>query len=459
MISSVSPQSGVINSSAQFAADVTGTPPLSYSWDFGNGASPNTSLDASPNVTLASAAGNYNASLRVTNTAGEDTFDFTLSLTDLPVGPVVVDATDGDFPSLAIVDGRPAIAYRRVANPPDPPNPTAFFVLSMDENGESWGMPSQAFPATGSFPGSNNRLVVVKGNPAIGTSVGFMIESGAIRYSRASDYQGTGWEEPFEVWNRGMVNPPPFGFCVVEGYPAMAIPEDDFSGSGELLFYRALNADGKDWPTDPVIAGQDVVTSLIASCDMTIVMTGTLEPRPAVLLSMHMDSTLFFLSSNMQGTSWEPPVKLESMSDSSALCVVQDYPAVVWRNGGELPRTLFYMRADDEKGAEWTNKVTLDSWITSSGRLGFAVISGRPAVAYANGDFTSRKLYYIVANDTLGKEWGELVEVHPTINVTENVALLEVNGRPAIAYCEYGSTNNQLRFIRAEDEFGYEWPE
>ncbi len=78
-ILSVSPTSGLEGSSTTFSAVVNGSVPFTYSWNFGGGASPNTSADASPTVTLGS-AGEYLASLTVMNSAGSDTFDFALTV-------------------------------------------------------------------------------------------------------------------------------------------------------------------------------------------------------------------------------------------------------------------------------------------------------------------------------------------------------------------------------------------
>jgi len=76
-ITDAQPQSGVEGAEVTFGATVTGTEPFTYAWDFGGGATPNTSTEASPTVTLGS-AGTYDASLTVTNDYGEDSFPFTL---------------------------------------------------------------------------------------------------------------------------------------------------------------------------------------------------------------------------------------------------------------------------------------------------------------------------------------------------------------------------------------------
>jgi PKD repeat protein len=79
-ISSVSPQSGYPGQRLQFSAAVSGSTPITFAWDFGGGAVPNTSVETNPEVVLG-AAGNYEASLTITNSHGSDTFNFTLTLT------------------------------------------------------------------------------------------------------------------------------------------------------------------------------------------------------------------------------------------------------------------------------------------------------------------------------------------------------------------------------------------
>jgi len=83
-ILSVSPTGGQAGSTVQFTATVVGTPPFSYLWDFGGGAIPNESVDPSPQVTLVDTAGTYDASLRVDNAFGSDTFQFQLEVVAEP---------------------------------------------------------------------------------------------------------------------------------------------------------------------------------------------------------------------------------------------------------------------------------------------------------------------------------------------------------------------------------------
>ncbi len=86
-IESVSPLSGTEGVSTTFSAVITGSVPATYAWSFGGGATPDTSSDASPTVTL-NAAGSYNCSLDVSNEYGSDTFDFTLTVDPFTVQPL-----------------------------------------------------------------------------------------------------------------------------------------------------------------------------------------------------------------------------------------------------------------------------------------------------------------------------------------------------------------------------------
>jgi PKD repeat protein/C1A family cysteine protease len=76
---SVYPGEGRAGQTVTFRATGLGSPPLSYSWDFGIGATPQTSSAAEPTVTLA-AAGIYHAHVTVTNYLASATLPFMLTV-------------------------------------------------------------------------------------------------------------------------------------------------------------------------------------------------------------------------------------------------------------------------------------------------------------------------------------------------------------------------------------------
>ncbi|MEP0813752.1 MAG: PKD domain-containing protein [bacterium] len=85
-IAAVSPTSGSPGLQVQFYADLlSGAEPLSYSWNFGGGANPDHSEEQSPIVTLAAAKGAYQASVTISNAYGSDTFEWELTVGEVPV--------------------------------------------------------------------------------------------------------------------------------------------------------------------------------------------------------------------------------------------------------------------------------------------------------------------------------------------------------------------------------------
>ena len=77
---SPSPAEGDEGDELTFSAEVRGSEPFTYAWDFGGGATPNTSSDESPTVTLGDPGPPYSASLTVVNEFGEATKEFDLAV-------------------------------------------------------------------------------------------------------------------------------------------------------------------------------------------------------------------------------------------------------------------------------------------------------------------------------------------------------------------------------------------
>ncbi len=110
-IVSVSPLTGAVNSSVQFSAVVNGVGPFAYSWNI-SGATPDTSTDEQPTVTLSGIAGDYACSLTVTNAAGSDNVDFMVSVGEPPsvtaVNPLGgITGTDVEFTATVLTGSVP----------------------------------------------------------------------------------------------------------------------------------------------------------------------------------------------------------------------------------------------------------------------------------------------------------------------------------------------------------------
>ncbi|MEP0813385.1 MAG: PKD domain-containing protein [bacterium] len=114
-ITSVSPLFAQTGSNVTFVAEVTGDAPLVYAWDFAGGATPGTSSEVSPTVTIGD-VGTYSCTLTVTNDFGEDVFPFTLQAT-LGAPPNISGVsplscqTDVDVTFTATVTGEAPLSY------------------------------------------------------------------------------------------------------------------------------------------------------------------------------------------------------------------------------------------------------------------------------------------------------------------------------------------------------------
>jgi len=110
-ITSVSPTSGSPGQEVTFTATVTGDEPITYDWDFGGGANPNTPQTDMPDVTvtLSETATDYPASLTATNAAGSDNYPFTLHISSVNHPPTVEVTVSGDTVTAVAddIDGDP----------------------------------------------------------------------------------------------------------------------------------------------------------------------------------------------------------------------------------------------------------------------------------------------------------------------------------------------------------------
>jgi hypothetical protein len=79
LITAVAPLIAAPGANVTFSATNTGGAVVTWAWNFGGGATPNTSTAASPTV-VAGSKGSYNCSVTATNAAGSKTFTFTLTV-------------------------------------------------------------------------------------------------------------------------------------------------------------------------------------------------------------------------------------------------------------------------------------------------------------------------------------------------------------------------------------------
>ena len=158
VLTGVSPLAGVTGSGATFSATNAGGPATSWSWNFGGGAAPNTSVLATPNVTLG-AIGSYGGTVTASNASGSSApFNFTLSINDGK--PVISNVTPNSGYALRTGDFSATVAN----------SPTSWswnFGGGANPNTSIAASPSVTFGIAGSYSGT------VTASNSFGSSPGF----------------------------------------------------------------------------------------------------------------------------------------------------------------------------------------------------------------------------------------------------------------------------------------------
>jgi len=327
----------------------------------------------------------------------------------------------GDYPSLAVVNGRPAIAYF------DFTNYDLKYVRANDSDGAAWGTPLT--PDSAGEVGWWPSLAVVNGRPAIAY---YDWTNGDLKYVRANDADGAAWGTPATLHSAGNVGHYA-SLAIVNGRPAIAYVDII---NRDLKYVRANDSDGAAWGT-PLTP--DSVYEVGQHASLAVV-----NGRPAIAYRDSTNGDLKYIRAmDADGAAWGTPLTPDSVGNVSAyasLAVVNGRPAIAYfdSTNGDLK----YVRANDSDGAAWGTPLTPDSAGDVGMYASLAVVNGRPAVAYC--DYANRDLKYVRANDADGAAWGTPATLHSAGDVGYDASLAVVNGRPAIAY--FDGTDYDLKY-------------
>jgi len=375
-------------------------------------------------------AGYYTVTVRVTDDGGAwDEDDASVTVHGWMRVFADQSGTVGEYTSLAIVNGNPAISYW------DMGNHDLKYVRATDVSGSSWEIPVTADSAA--VVGSFTSLAVVSGYPAISYYADGSADD--LKYVRATDPEGSSWGTVVTIDNTGEVGLYT-SLEVVNGRPAISYY--DYT-NGDLKYVRASDATGSSWDSPfTVDAGGNVgkYTSL-----------ALVNGRPAISYYDVTNTNLKYVrASDDTGSAWGAPVSVDSSGNAgkwTSLAVVNDYPAISYQ-AIDSDYDLRYVRATHANGTSWGTPVTVDS--DSLGGLGLgdysslAVVDGLPAISYYQQD--GGYLKFAQAVDACGDSWTTPIRVDSMGTVGEFTSLIDLTGYPAIAY--YRQTNQDLKFAR-----------
>lgn len=158
--------------------------------------------------------------------------------------PVYLDSVQltGCTPNLLIVNGKPAIAYERKSGV----GTVLKYTRSEDVNGDSWSLP-QTIAA--SQPWNVNMfpsLAIINGNPAVSYLDGPNIFDLNIYYIRATDSNGDSWGQPVAVNDSLMAMVSRSSLVVVGGLPAVSFSYHYLHGNG-VVYAVAGDINGDTW--------------------------------------------------------------------------------------------------------------------------------------------------------------------------------------------------------------------
>jgi uncharacterized delta-60 repeat protein len=349
------------------------------------------------------------------------------SLTVAPAGAANSETAKA---SLAMVEGRPAIAWA------DGQAAAIKYARALDGAGAAWGTPVTVDTSTAMIP--EICLRTVNGNPAV---CYFDAAMGKLMFARASDSTGSVWSPPVSLFSSGLARH--ITMEIVGGNPAIAFQ----SGIGNLMYRRSTTPDGSTWA--PVVTA-DIFPGL-TDLSMKIV-----EGNPAIAYTSS-SHVLFVRALDPAGAAWGPrlPVTPAFLSTSCSMQIVGGRPAICFSTS--VTGGLTYVRALVSDGRLWQEPVTLAPVPVTPFHTSLAVVNGHPAIAFFSPDPFS-DLKYVQALDGTGdtsQAWGPVATVDSVGDTGHFPSLLEVDGRPSIACVDVSRA--AVKYLRAMDG-GILWP-
>ena len=292
--------------------------------------------------------------------------------------------------------------------------------------------------------GYHNSMVIVNGNPAVSYNSANSVD---LFYIRANDADGTSWGTPIKIGD-AILNSDT-SMAIIDGRPAIAYNEYDW-GDNFVKFIRADDENGTSWTTPPVNINTQITETNYISL---VVVNG----NPAVSFYDRNSYDLIYVrATSTDGSTWGTPITVQSdgsVGSYNTLLVVNGNPAISYYDGTN--DELKFIRANDANGTNWPTSAHI---VDSNGDVGkyasMAVVNGNPAISYK--DETNDQLKYIRANDASGSDWPLAARtLDSTGPFNQDTSLAVINGIPSISY--YDNISQTLNFIQATNADGTAW--
>jgi len=425
-IESVSPLMGEEVTEVTLTATVTGTPPFDYFFEFTEPVSWATPdfVDGAGDIVQATVTlgspGLYTVTVNVSNAFGANEQDVEFNV--YPAGAEwVIYPVDTEksvtYSSLALVDGKPAIAY--FDDGPD----DLFYAYSENALGSgTWAITSVDAKGMGMGDvGMYCSLADVGGKPAVSYYEGGIDWN--LKFATNPNADGSG------LWTTGRVDTSGdvgwiTSIAEIDGRPAIGYFSDDTT-----LDYRfAINAsaDGSGaWTLDSVAT---VNSGMFAEGRVLRVLDG----RPAAAFyNWDAGELQFAINANAGGDgAWSTGAVTTTLALFVSMASIEGFPAIAYRNFDDGGLDFAINSAQDGSGTWSPYQVvpTISAQHTSVNEIG-----GFPAIAYRNLGDDSVNLALCSTSDGSG-DWN--ISAVDTGSGASYCSLISVDGRAAIVYAK-----------------------
>lgn len=339
--------------------------------------------------------------------------------------------------ALAVVAGRPAAVYKRDGE-------LIFAINGAEDGSGSWATSLIETNGTWMYPS----LAIVNGRP----SVAYRNSTGNLKFAINGAADGLGsWSVQALQDGGGGVRP---SLVEVDGRPALCALETwDVCNvkwcnpHQAIKFYINSAADGSGtWTITTVTNGwRDSYNSVyndISDCTMAVV-----DGRPAIAYNQGVRGIWFTINSSAEGTGYWNAVMISTNTYPHliSMAVVAGKPVVACsRYYSSYPRGLYVVASSTVDGSgPWTSSLVGEEdnvrWHT------LADIDGKPAIAFARGGSGQNTALYYTKNSTSDASgaWSRY-DMLVDVKKGENGALAQVAGEPAILY---GDRNGAIRYL------------
>lgn len=422
-----------------------------YEWDFdGDGTwdLQNTLYDSAFADFSYPAGGRMNLTLRVTDDNGAtDTTSFPIDVEGWE--KILIDDRDGagTDPSLALIDGNPAIAYGDTGG-------NINYVRATDSTGDTWG---GALALSNVFSASEITMMEVDGGPGIAyrrTQVG----DNGIHYAWSPVPSGAGWNR--ETISTGANDHSP-SLQVVGGYPAIAYVWDSAAPDlpYTLSYIRSSEVSGTgsgSWDSFPSL----IFTANYMVLDkQSLVLT---QDKPSIFFLDNDDELSQFwkvryvIADDVAATGWGFPAPLYNGDPTHpahylAVTTIVERGNIAWR--ADDPGVCSFRRCSNLDGTGWLSIFEIPDGLSNDTRgffLDIANVAGFPAICHY--DKANKTLRYANSLNVDGSLWDASVVANVgewDTGLTDNnfyVSLAANAGKPMMAY--YDANDFHLYFSK-----------